>query len=263
MSISKEKAIEQLTALIKQVDVLKNHTAFSEQHTRWLMNVYAITKEIFGTQSAIVRNMANLPWQKRGSFIVDPMIHGTLDYNEVVKKLNHEAYLEQLNTAKGILESGIDQINTLGIEAVRQLKDTPEESSEIIKILDLAETRLRKIIREAPQSEKDVQDKFEELLIANGITYLREQEKIVYSSKTYHPDFSFPRLNTVLEIKYCGKANREKDIISEINDDIVAYRKRYANIIFVVYDMGHIRDSDRFKDDIETNGAIVVRVVKH
>ena len=110
---------------------------------------------------------------------------------------------------------------------------------------------------------REIQDKFEDLLVAKDIDYLREQEKIVYSSKTYHPDFSFAPIGAVLEIKLCDKKEREKEIISEINDDILAYRTKYPNIIFVVYDLGFIRDIDRFKEDIESEDAVVVKVIKH
>ena len=67
----------------------------------------------------------------------------------------------------------------------------------------------------------------------------------------------------VLEIKFCDKKEREKEIISEINDDIMAYKTKYPNIIFLIYDLGYIRDIDKFKEDIETVGAVIVKVIKH
>lgn len=259
MNMTQEQAIDTLQKLIDEIDTLKTKTAFSEQHTRWLTNVSSITEELFGQRSRIHLSIANLPWQKQGTFIVNA---DTEDINEEVKRFNHQAYLAQLDTAKGLLKAGIDQIKLLGIDKVYKGKDTPREANEIIKILDLAENKLRKIIREVPQAEKDIQDKFEDLLNANDIKFLKEQEKIAYSSKTYHPDFCFPKINTVLEIKFCDKQGREKELISEINDDIVAYKTKYSNVIFLVYDMGHIRDRDRFKADIEAQGAIII-VVKH
>ena len=44
-----------------------------------------------------------------------------------------------------------------------------------------------------------------------------EKEKIEYSSKTYIPDFVFRKLKLIVEIKFCGKRDRDKTIISEIN----------------------------------------------
>ena len=101
------------------------------------------------------------------------------------------------------------------------------------------------------------------MLVAKELDYLREQEKIVYSSKTYQPDFTFPKISLVLEIKLCDVKKREKEIIAEINDDILVYKTKYSNIIFLVYDLGHIRDIDKFKNDLEQDDMVSVKVVKH
>jgi len=263
MSIPQEQAILLLQEVIDQIASLKRNAAFSEAHTRWLTNVLSITEEIFGEGSRIHLSIKSLHWQRAGEFIVDTFIQETMDINEGERIIHHKAYLEQLDTAKGILEAGIDQINLRGIDRVYELQNTPKESSVIVRILDLAENKLRKTIREAPISERSIQDKFEDLLIARDVEYLREQEKIVYSSKTYHPDFCFPKIDTVVEIKFCNNQDREKSIISEINDDIAAYKSKYRNIIFVVYDLGYIRDIDRLKDDIEAQDGVVLKVIKH
>lgn len=263
MSITQEQAIETLQKLVDEISILKTERAFSTRHSRWLVNMLAITAEVFSEHSTIYLSITNLTWQRSGSFIVDPWTEGTMDYDEAAQNIHHRAYLKQLDTAMGILEAGIDQIKAYGIDTVYKSKDTSKESSEIIKILDLVESKLRKTIRDLPKNEREVQDRFEDLLVARDIAYLREQEKIVYSSKTYHPDFSFSRINTVLEIKLCDKKEREKEIISEINDDILAYKTKYPNIIFLVYDLGYIRDTDRFKDDIEVEDTVIVKVIKH
>lgn len=264
MTISQEEAVEMLSRLLQEIPKLKGVRAYSAEHTRWLTNAVATTSEIFGQSSTIHASLRELPWRRTGSFIVDPWRQGLGgDYNEASKQIHHRAYLQQLDTAKGLLEAGIDQIKTYGIDSVYESKDTPKESSEIIKLLDLSENKLRKTIREKPKCEREIQDKFEDLLVAKDIDYIREQEKIVYSSKTYHPDFSFTRIGVVLEIKFCDKKEREKEIISEINDDILAYKTKYPNIIFVVYDLGFIRDIDRFKEDIESEDAVIVKVIKH
>jgi hypothetical protein len=69
--------------------------------------VLAITEELFGQHSRIYLSIANLPWRRQGSFIVDPWIHGTMDYNEIVEQIHHKAYLEQLDTAKGLISPSI------------------------------------------------------------------------------------------------------------------------------------------------------------
>ena len=76
------------------------------------------------------------------------------------------------------------------LDSVYEGKDTAPESSAIIRIINIAEQKLRKAIRDRPSGEKEIQDAFENLLIGADIPYSRETESIEYSSKTYTPDFS-------------------------------------------------------------------------
>jgi hypothetical protein len=61
----------------------------------------------------------------------------------------------------------------------------------------------------------------------------------------------------------CKDNDRAKDVIGEINDDIIAYSTRWKNLIFVVYDLGFIRDVDTFCSAFEAREGVIVRVVKH
>src|SRR6266704_2194735 len=165
-----------------------------------------------------------------------------------------------------ILDTAIDQINRKGLEGVYEGKDTPKESSEIVKILSLIEIKLRKTVRDKPQAESEVKDALESLFIGADLDkeFTREKENLVYSSKTYIPDFAFRRISTVVEAKLCDTPKREKEIIAEINDDILAYKTAYANLIFVVYDLGMIRDRDMFAGSIEqAHQQVIIRVIKH
>jgi hypothetical protein len=127
----------------------------------------------------------------------------------------------------------------------------------------LAERKLRKIIRTPPTREKEVQDSFETLLIGADVEYSRETDSIEYSSKTYTPDFTVPKADLAIELKLCPKHEREKEMIAEINDDILAYKTKYGNILFVIYDCGFIRDVDRFVEHFEKNENVIVKVIKH
>jgi hypothetical protein len=51
--------------------------------------------------------------------------------------------------------------------------------------------------------------------------------------------------------------------VDEINADIAAYSKQYRSLLFLVYDMGHIRDELEFRRDLEHNRNVFVIVVKH
>lgn len=132
-----------------------------------------------------------------------------------------------------------------------------------MKLINLAEHSLRKIIRTKPECERELQDAFESLLIGADVPYKRETETVEYSSKTYTPDFTVPKINLAIELKLCGKQAREKEIIAEMNDDILAYGTKFGNLLFVVYDLGFVRDVDRFTGAFERNQNVVVLVVKH
>lgn len=248
--------------LINEVESLKNKVARSEAHTKWLANALYLTENVFGRRSMIYLSLADLPWYRTGSFLVEHSFTAE-EHEEQVRTVHHKAYVEQLDTAKGLLEAGIDAINAYGIDQVYEGKDTSKDVGQTITLIDLAQSKLRKTVRAKPEEEREVQDKFEDVLISVGFKYLRDQETVVYSSKSYKPDFTFPGINTALEIKLCNRPGREKDIIAEINDDILAYKTKYPNIVFLVYDLGYIRDIDRFKADIESQDRVIVLVIKH
>jgi hypothetical protein len=53
-----------------------------------------------------------------------------------------------------------------------------------------------------------------------------------------------------------------REVIDEINADVAAYSKRYRSLLFIVYDLGHIRDEIEFKHDLEDPMKVSVVIVK-
>jgi REase_DpnII-MboI len=165
------------------------------------------------------------------------------------------------------LHDGIKCVTPLHIELIDEEvdaykgKDAPDKN---IVIVSLINNQLRKVLRDKPDKEKVIQDKIEDLFFGANLDgqFIRETEHVPYSSKSSVPDFTFSELNTVVEVKLCKTKDSEKDIISQINDDILTYKKKYSNIIFVVYDLGIIRNQEKFKADIEANNVVVI-IVKH
>jgi hypothetical protein len=253
------EAVQLLEKSLKQIDVLKQSYNLSTEHTKWFSDTLYLVEEIFGKKSRIYINLALLTWQNRGRFRL------TMHPEREMEIQNHQGYLNDLETARGLIESGIDLIKRRGMDAVFEGKDTPKEASEILTIVSLIENKLRKLVRDKPTKEKEINDAIEHLFIGAGLDgqFTREKEHIVYSSKTYIPDFVFKKIETIVEGKFCDTSVKEKEIISEINDDIVAYKTKYPNLIFVVYDVGTIRDVDEFRDAIEKQGSIIVKVIKH
>lgn len=134
---------------------------------------------------------------------------------------------------------------------------------DIIKVVDLLKRRLPRAFRGRPETERDVQNGFETLLAGAGVAYERESDSIVHSSRTWAPDFTFPDLQTALELKLCHGPDREKEILAEIHDEILVYRTRYPHIVIGVYDLGFIREPDRFLGAFQSHEGVWVRVIKH
>jgi len=130
------------------------------------------------------------------------------------------------------------------------------------QIIDLIRANLRPAIYDDPKHEREVQNALETIFRARALDFRREQETVPYSSKRYIPDFTFDRIGLAVEVKLCKDEEREKKMIGEINDDIIGYGGRYDRCVFVVYDLGFIRDVARFSGDIEKNPGISVLIVK-
>lgn len=141
------------------------------------------------------------------------------------------------------------------------------EKNEFESLAEFINGKLRASMFSEPEKEVEVQDNLERLFVgkglSKGIDYDRESGKLEFSGKEYIPDFIVYKLNLCIEVKLL-KAGRRSRIIDEINADITAYRTRYEKQLFVVYDLGEIRDENEFRRDIENAGAsIKVVIVKH
>lgn len=156
-------------------------------------------------------------------------------------------------------EEAAERLASLATYLQSKLGDKEQRIQEII---DLIEANLRPSVFEDPENEREVQNVLEIIFRARSMSFLREKIRIPYSSKTYIPDFSFDSLNLAVEVKICNKNGREKGIIDEINADILAYQTKYKNQLFIVYDLGFIRDVSQFRSDIEKNINVHAIVIK-
>jgi hypothetical protein len=255
MRMTKEKAIEEIDDLIKQISQVADAGRKSAIHIRWLSNCDNVLKRIFGKKSSFYVAFISLQWKETGDFIVL--------WDETIEEHHHQAFLQCLEMAKGIFLSAIDEINrTDDIKDV--FKDKIEvENNATIKLLNTINNKFRVFFRKEPINEKEVQDEFEKLLSVADFRYTREKDHIIYSSKTYIPDFILSDLNMALELKICNREGKEKEIISEINDDILAYNTKYKNSMFIIYDIGQIRDVELFKSSFTVYENVFINIIKH
>lgn len=143
--------------------------------------------------------------------------------------------------------------------------DVPAEKAEDLR--HFFEANLRKAMFATPDHEREVQNAVEQLLIGRGlvkgIDYDRETGRVKVSIKESVPDFIFPKLSLALEVKLAKTETKAKTIVDEVNADIQAYSRSYERILFVVYDLGTIRDTLEFARGLEVSAGTEVIVVKH
>lgn len=143
--------------------------------------------------------------------------------------------------------------------------DLPGEKAEGLR--NFFEANLRKAIFQQPALEREVQNAIEQLLIGRGlvkgIDYDREVGRVKVSIKEVVPDFILPKLSLAIEVKLAKTDSKAKIIVDEINADIQSYGRAYAHILFIVYDLGTIRDTVEFSRDLETVDGVEIIVVKH
>lgn len=140
-------------------------------------------------------------------------------------------------------------------------------TDKIHNLRDFLFANLRKAMDDIPEHEKNVQHAIELLLIGRGlqkgIDYDREVGRVKISIKEVIPDFIFPKLGLALEVKLSKDRKRSKEIVDEINADATSYGKEYSSILFVIYDVGSIRNEAEFKQDLELGDGVSIIIVKH
>lgn len=160
---------------------------------------------------------------------------------------------------KSYAEMAAVRLNSLACYLQSKLGKKQQEHEAII---DLIDKNLRPAMRDDPKNEREVQDVLEIIFRARALDFQREQQTVPYSTKRYIPDFTFDRIGLAVEVKLSKDKDREKEMIDEINADIIGYAGRYDRCMFVIYDLGFIRDEARFSGDIEANPNVHVLIIK-
>lgn len=181
------------------------------------------------------------------------------EFEDIFSSINieHEEYHENV---RSLAEIAVARLTTLE-SYLRTQTQLPKR--QLMAIIDIIKSNLRLSIFNEPNDEKEIQNTLEIIFRSRGLDYRRESPPIQYSSKSFIPDFSFESLNLALEVKFCNSYSKMKDIIDEINADIPAYQTRYTSAVFVIYDLGHIRDEQEFRTSIESNPNVYVIIQKH
>jgi hypothetical protein len=202
-------------------------------------------------------------------------------YNSLVielQKLGADVSLLSLFKTENMKSSGdtvwpiqkeiIDNVftNTMLMISVIE-NDLDIKANEIENIKDFLKSNIRKGVYETPENEKQVQNAIESLLIGKGLSkgldYDRETGRVKVSSKEVIPDFIMLKLDLAIEVKIIKDKNRIGPVIDEINADITAYAERYSKILFIVYDLGFIRDEVEFVTGFNRKDGVNCIIIKN
>ena len=168
------------------------------------------------------------------------------------------------NQQKEIFESVYANLSLLR-SYLETMLDTVED--EILSLRDFLQSRLRSAIFRIPNDERAIQETIEQLLIGRGMQkgqdYDREVGRVKIATKEVVPDFIVLKLSLAIEVKLVKTAERAKKVVDEISADIVSYSRTYRQLLFVIYDLGHIRDEVEFCHDLESAQNVSVIVIKH
>ena len=260
-----ESALREADELAAQARALEAEAGGSEHLTAWAIRMSSFLSDVFGEDSDLFKTWRRVRWRPRTGIIGGPARPDeSWDPQLGIERMRREAIAEGLNHSRGVLAAARQRLEReTDLVNLHQGHDTAPEASLLIRVINLAEHKLRKIMRDPPANERALQEEFEKLLIGADVPYSRESKRIEYSTKSYVPDFTIDKAGLAIELKVCLDAAREKQLPAEINDDILAYKREYPNMLFVVYDNGHIRDVDRFAAHFEEEAGVIVRVVKH
>lgn len=165
---------------------------------------------------------------------------------------------------KGYFDSVL--VNAQMLRALVQQQLGPA-THRVVDIANFLSVNLRRALHAHPKNEREVQDALEALLVGKGLQkgldYDRESGRVKISVKESVPDFIFPKLGLAAEVKLVDSQSRMRKAVDEINADIRAYGTSYSHLLFVVYDVGQIRDEAQFKRGLENPVGIRLIVVKH
>jgi len=244
-----------------------------------------INKQILQLNSSILDNEPRLVIATQTIFLLkDVLMLGEVlpfsfegrTFSDMRRHLHFVDYYNERGDYEMMLHNANDLITDFRViqplihQYAREIREGNKEVEKVGRTLTIEDVvnvvteKLRSIVRKTPKHEREVQDALETLFLIKEYDFERERVAFEYSTKSYQPDFTFKSLNLAVDVKLCNSKKDEKEIIDQINADIVGYKTKYAHLVFFVYDIAFIRDMKKFCQGIEKyNTNVWVRVVKH
>lgn len=258
---AKSALLNRLDSLIGDSHQVENKPPYSSELVQWRMTSLQLLEDLFGPAHRFYLNFASLTFSPQ-RLILDPdeLQPGEPVQSSIDKQRDRASHQDVLR-ARGILNAARNHLFEHDLTEVYRAVPKSQEPSQVLQLLDLLEHKLRLAFRDAPTSELEVQEKLEVLLHGFGLPFSREAETIEFGGKLYKPDFVIPQLQMALEVKFSNRPSRPKELPAEISDDARAYRTKFPNLLFVIYDCGMIRDARALVDSYSDCARVII--VKH
>ena len=110
---SRESALTRLEDLIFRTDALRKSSRGSASHTRWALEVQRVLREVFGAASPYYATFRMLTWDLRDMVAIQEW-----DVVAAIDQHKRQAFLNDLETAKGLLQGAHDELKDGTLEEV-------------------------------------------------------------------------------------------------------------------------------------------------
>jgi hypothetical protein len=160
------------------------------------------------------------------------------------------------------LEEKLTEGSLLSLIAGREYLKPP-----VLRLIEAVCKRLSTAIpiafqRNAPQDERDLNDKISSILNTDSVSFAREHPSVKFGLATAIPDHSASNEDLVIETKYLRGATIPSRASEAMAADLVKY-PRGTHILFVVYDPNRaVSDDKAFCRAFEEKGSCTVHLLR-
>ena len=111
--------------------------------------------------------------------------------------------------------------------------------------------KVHNFLPENPKNEAVIRDAVAALLKSEKLDTYVDQGAVAFGQTSFKPDLTLELYSLAIELKYCKGKHDISRVTNEILSDIIAFKKDFKEILFLVYDRLSVLDKERFTKDIE------------
>jgi predicted nucleotide-binding protein len=120
------EAIAALDDAIAQIPALRNGRRHSPEHVAFIQSTGLELARIFGPESTVSKNFSRITYTSSGSILTS-----YYSYEEDMARVRHEAYLQGLDVAEGILRSAKAQLERHGADRILRASRVRVEGAKV------------------------------------------------------------------------------------------------------------------------------------